>query len=184
MELIFGITAAILAVIVVIIIVTHRYSDSDDMKDRRRFIKFLKAQKIKLSPKWYKYAVQLDKAHHTRIIKCFTIARELLISLDDALEAAVYISSEKKITLDDKESSEKKDSKDKFVLEGADFDKFFYCFRLIRNVDLLFDEKKMMEAYKMCVTPKKDILEPFARAWVDQTNADLQIDFETAKEFI
>ena len=96
MELIFGITAAILAVIVVIIIVTHRYSDSDDMKDRRRFIKFLKAQKIKLSPKWYKYAVQLDKAHHTRIIKCFTIARELLISLDDALEAAVYISSEKK----------------------------------------------------------------------------------------
>ena len=172
MELIFGITAAVLAVIVVFIIVTHRFSDGEDAKERRTFVKFMKAMKIKSNGKYYKYALQLDKAIHSRIMKCFTIARELLMGLDNALEAAVYI------------SSAKNDSNDKLILQDTDFDKFFYCFRLIRNVDAFYDEKKMMETYQICKTDKKDILEPFVRAWIDQKNADLQIDFVTAKEFV
>ena len=172
MELILIIGLVVLVGIVVFIIITHQYSDSEDAKERRAFVKFMKAMKIKSNGKYYKYALQLDKTVHSRIMKCFTIARELLMTLDNPLEASVYI------------ASAKNNSNDKPVLQDMDFDKFFYCFRLIRNVDAFFDEKKMMEAYSICKTDKKDILEPFARAWVDQKNADLQIDFETAKEFV
>ena len=83
MELILIIGLVVLVGIVVFIIITHQYSDSEDAKERRAFVKFMKAMKIKSNGKYYKYALQLDKSVHSRIMKCFTIARELLMTLDN-----------------------------------------------------------------------------------------------------
>jgi len=199
LEIILAILLVIVIAIGVFIIVTHRENESEEQKAWRAFKKFLKLMKIPCNRAQLIYIKQLGKEVHKRVMQIFTTSRDLIMTLDEPLEAAIYIASAQNNTQEQlqeqiqaqlgNKKSEKKDektdeNKDVFTVKSEDFDQFFHCFGLIRNVDAFFDEKKMVEVYHKCKKSKKDVLEQFARAWVDQKNADLQIDFETAKEFI
>ena len=125
------------------------------------FAKYLRTKNIKHSGKTYKYALTLDDDTKDKVMHIFSIARNLICSLDgDPLEIAIYIANENQID---------------------DYDKFFYSYALIRNSDPLFGVDKMIYAYKVC---KGDDIEAFARSWADQVNAELNIDFDTAMEFV
>ncbi len=170
--------AAVCIIITVIVIVTNRRSESPVRKAKVSFTKFLKNKGIgrkKVAKNVFKLlALNFQKdedyiAVLDRIKKCYSAAGGFLSDNENGLDIALTIAKHK-------------NAEDKYTIPEEDFDKFFRCFRFIREADELFDVGNMIVAYGVC--KKNDELEPFARAWVDQKNAFLGIDFDTAKEFI
>ena len=82
---------------------------------------------------------------------------------------------------DSSNSSGKEKTKSKYKVKEEDFNKKKDELRALKT-DSVVELLKKYELVKML--GKKDALEPFARAWVDQKNADLGIDLDTAMAFI
>lgn len=133
-----------------------------------KFTKFLKTRGVKTHGTTYRLAKALKDDIQNRIMKIFSVSRDLIFSLDgDPLENAITIADTKIL--------------DKEIVKTDEFERFFYCFNLIRHSDPLFSMEKMLHAFAVC---KADKIEPFARSWADQLNAELNIDFDAAMEFI
>jgi len=125
------------------------------------FSNFLKKEGIKRSGKTYKYAMTLSDEVKNRVIKVFRLGGDLIKMNGDPLDAAILIANRS--------------------AEIADYDRFFYCYKLILTADPYFTVGQMVHAYSVC---GDDHIEKFARSWIDQKNADLKIPLQTAMEFI
>ncbi len=182
-----GVVVIVIA-ITVIAFVSHVRSETPIRKAKKSFVKFLKEKGIKRRKVWknvFKFlrlTFQKDEDQIKtldRIKKSYAASGDFLLDMDNGLDVAFNVSKLKdSIGL----SQLKEDSDDEYSIPDSDFDKFYRCFRFIRSVDETFEIDSMIKLYRVC--RKKDVLEPVSRAWIDQVNADLGIDFDTAIEFI
>ncbi|MCQ2252854.1 MAG: flotillin-like FloA family protein [Bacteroidales bacterium] len=126
---------------------------------RDSFSKFLKSQGLKLSGKTYKYAMSLDDDLKSNIMNVMSKGNTIMEDFGNSLETSIDIAGHKDL----------------------DLERFFNNLRIIRSVDPTFTYEKLIQIYE-CDNGKS--LESFTRAWCDQCNAELDIDFDTALEFV
>lgn len=152
--------------------------------------KFLEQKNIKLSRKNKKYIDSLKEGDKNKIMAIVNAGHDILVGLDDnEFDNSIKI-------LD---------------VDTIEFDKFFSCFKMIHVADPTFTLGQMLAVYNAIekpnakkeaadkkaeaskkgvaleekpAEPQKNTLESFARAWCDQYNASLEIDVDTALEFI
>ncbi len=148
----------------------------------------------------YRFVLEADEAFEIdQMLTAYrTCKRKTLLDIingDDALDAAkkkellVYFDKKYEIeklksmgiVKDDDKSSDKDKSKSQKKVTEADFKKKKDELNALKNDSV----KDLLEKYMLISgLGTKDTLEPFARAWVDQKNADLGIDLDTAMTFI
>ena len=142
------------------------------------FIKALRAMGIKLKRKDRIDAMNQDDEKKHTILNILSVGGNVL--LDYGVGEANNDKSSWGDIFDQDQLTHVYDSAKKIA--GAnieDYEKFLYCFRMIRNVDVTFPMDNMISIYHAT----KDI-EAFTRAWCDQINAGLDIDFVTALKFV
>lgn len=168
----------VVVVILLFIVITSKISESPVGKARKSFKRYLKNKGItrrkvlKNMYKLIKINVQKDEdiiKTFARIKKCFESAGDFIDDFENPLEMASNVAMHK-------------NADETYTIPDDDLEKFFSCYSMIRFKDSLFDLNDMIAAYNVC--KKNDVLEAFARAWVDQVNARLEINFETANKFI
>ncbi len=155
--------------------------------------KFLEQKNIKLSRKNKKYIDSLKEEDKRKIMAIVNAGHDIMVGLEDnEFDNSIKI-------LD---------------VDTIEFDKFFACFKMIHVADPTFTLANMLAVYNAIEKPnekkkdkegdgdgstprkkaepvpekpkepQKNTLESFARSWCDQYNANLEIDVDTALEFI
>ncbi len=177
----------VIAILFGIIVMALKFNPKDTLT------KFLEQKNIKLSRKNKKYIDSLKDDDKKKIMAIVNAGHDIMVGLEDnEFDNSIKI-------LD---------------VDTIEFDKFFACFKMIHVADPTFTLANMLAVYNAIEKPnekkkdkeadgdnpapkkkaepvpekpkepQKNTLESFARSWCDQFNANLEIDVDTALEFI
>ncbi|MCQ2250246.1 MAG: flotillin-like FloA family protein [Bacteroidales bacterium] len=153
-------------------------------KEPNKFVRSLNAMGIRLRGKDLQEARALSEKTQNAIISILQIGSHVI-------ESSYALETEEDYSIGDSfmemfsDGNSKRDlyhiAKKIATAVPENYDKFMYCYRLILSVDKTFVLDNMISVARAC---KNYSMEAFARAWCDQKQAGLKIDFLSALKFV